>query len=447
MKNIFWFFCFFFLLISIDARAMQRPKQSISGIVCRGNAKVVQISTGQGEDQHIGNVVADSIDLTQSSSGNQDIKNLDAETNAKVSQLPAFSSAQLRPIMAAHADKLVKEAQPTIESHPATAEVLATQENNPLIEKFTISISQADIDKLSITNVNGDISIYEVPQVDPMFKDPIAIKVTKQAASLEDLEKINIYRSNPTSGEFAWRTSVPKTVFGSKVDYLVEIPALAAAIFKVLSCTQGNISIINSKGDVDARSISGKIEISNLQGDVISAAGNNTDIIVQGIAGFVKAVTANGRMDFADIKGYLDATSQSAKITAKSIKGKVKTRSESGQTKLTDVGYKSLDSFSQSGNLIVVLSSNVDQLTNDTIEIESGNGDIKLTLPAKIAARLMVNREMGDFISVLPLKNRKKDPKNTRNFTAELSEITESQKVPLITLISKAGDVELLTHP
>jgi len=158
--------------------------------------------------------------------------------------------------------------------------------------------------------------------------------------------------------------------------YEVSVPVGTRVLMR---STSGDLTARGVRGEVEARSVSGDIEVENAgQVTFESVSG---DVRGRELAGRVRGASVSGDVELAGIAGDVDAETTSGSVTITGARAKfVRAQTVSG-----DVTY----------------DGTVDP--SGRYEFHSHSGEISLTLPDDVGARLSVETFSGEIDTAFPL--------------------------------------------
>ncbi len=217
--------------------------------------------------------------------------------------------------------------------------------------------------ELSIDNFNGSVIINK------SNSDTLKIKIVKYSQKEKYLKKIKVKIINENK----------KIVIKSyKEDQLIE-----GGVKLTISCPEnisltdiktanGDISVTNGKGKLNAITTNGDISVENFSGNV-GALTANGDIFAKNITGKTNLVTSNGKIDGRNIADLTTAKSSNGKINLKRIKllSDVKSSNSNIYLEVNDILTNS-EIISSNGKITLIIPQNI----NLTIEAKTSNGDV-----------------------------------------------------------------------
>ncbi len=149
----------------------------------------------------------------------------------------------------------------------------------------------------------------------------------------------------------------------------------------ILRSSSGDLNVTGTGGSVEARSSSGDVTVSGA-GDRVEVSSLSGSVTVRSMTGEVDASSLGGDVYLRDVK-------------ARRIRGE----STSGDVELTNVTSADIDASSVSGDIL--FTGPIDP--RGTYSFASHAGDVTLTVPAGISARIGVETFNGELDSDFPI--------------------------------------------
>ncbi len=168
------------------------------------------------------------------------------------------------------------------------------------------------------------------------------------------------------------------TLFGSndsRIEVMVPIGTRVNA-----HTVSGDIRIKATAGEVEARSVSGDVEVFDA----------TERLVVHTVSGNAHLANAHGRIRFDATSGDLTLDDASGDISAKSV---------SGDVHLTNVRASQLRAETVSGNITYQGSAE----GTGSFDLSSHSGDLRLEMPGNTAASLSLQTFSGDLSSQFPM--------------------------------------------
>jgi len=172
----------------------------------------------------------------------------------------------------------------------------------------------------------------------------------------------------------------------------------------------GNITLRSADKEVNLRTSGGDIEILEVGGNIIASTSGG-DVHVENTSGNVEVSTSGGDLVLRDIKGELQAGTSGGDIRAERLHAASRLKTSGGDISVRAL-MASLDASTSGGNVEVAMTL-VDFKKPHSLALSSSGGDIELTipekLPAKIFAEIYLESKWGwgeryDISSDFPLK-------------------------------------------
>lgn len=155
------------------------------------------------------------------------------------------------------------------------------------------------------------------------------------------------------------------------------------------------------KAMVRANSVSGNVEVSDIQGEVEANTVSGA-VLVRAIGNRVRAKSVSGDVEAQDLKGDSVLESVSGSIEARAITGDVEANTTSGRIELRDITARRLSAKTTSGT--VTFEGAI--VAQGRYEMESLSGSIRLTIPSDAAFELHAKTFSGSIESDLPVTLR-----------------------------------------
>ncbi len=259
---------------------------------------------------------------------------------------------------------------------------------------------------LNVKNVSGDVIVT------PWNKNKIEIVITKKGRR-DDVEVIIDRRGNNVDIEVDYpRRRWYNNSSGGAVYFDIKIPAKTDVEAR---STSGDVSVTGIEGKVEGASTSGDIELENITGRVYghSTSGSVTvdvcsddveghstsgNVFIRKANGDVDVHSTSGDIEVQDITGSAKANTTSGDIILNNVPGDVYSNSTSGTIEITGGICEGIDVSTTSGDIDVDLGKLVDR---GRYEMDTNSGDITLIIPSKtkadITARARPRNIQSDF--------------------------------------------------
>ncbi len=210
----------------------------------------------------------------------------------------------------------------------------------------------------------------------------------------------------------------------------------------------GNITLRSADKEVTLRTSGGNIEIFEVAGNVMASTSGG-DVQVENTSGSVDVSTSGGDLILRDIKGTLEAATSGGDIRAERLHAASRLKTSGGDVIVRSL-MASLDAATSGGNVEVEVTL-VDFKKPHIISLSSSGGDLELTIPEKLPAKIFAEiylegkwgaRERYDISSDFPLKiERGQGERRSAEYIRGEGEINGGGD--LITLKTSAGNIAL----
>lgn len=159
----------------------------------------------------------------------------------------------------------------------------------------------------------------------------------------------------------------------------------------------GGIDVDDIEGNVSATTAGGNVDISHVRGNLraVTSAGN---LDVMDIEGDVVLSNGGGSIDVSGVGGTMTATTSGGDIEADDIRGTIRVETLAGDVELSNV-RNSLRVISEVGDVEIEVT-NAAFLSDGSIEVDLGHGDIELVLPRTTNARLVATVQESGGIDI-----------------------------------------------
>lgn len=177
-----------------------------------------------------------------------------------------------------------------------------------------------------------------------------------------------------------------------ETDIVIEVPKGAKISFQGVS---SDIKVSNINNDVRAKTVSGDVALKQLNGNRVDIETVSGDIDTKSITGRISLSTvsgdindnnSNGRLEYYAVSGDIDVNSTAEEVVANVISGDLDIR-------LSNVVDAELSSVS--GNVVAKLNLNDDGL----LEMSSVSGNLDLVLQKDVNASIKVDSNAGGRIT------------------------------------------------
>jgi len=167
----------------------------------------------------------------------------------------------------------------------ASLQLLSCNAFNQASEKIEKIIDITPKTKLSVTNVNGNISVE-------IWNEPNVKVVIEKVSNFgrKELKKVD-YSIEDSHETLSIKTVVAEPNAQVTVHYTIKVPT--TIFVSDLQTTNGNLSVINTKGDLSIQTTNGSIVIDKVDG-WLSASTVNGSVMATGGMGVTQILTTNG---------------------------------------------------------------------------------------------------------------------------------------------------------
>ena len=143
---------------------------------------------------------------------------------------------------------------------------------------------------------------------------------------------------------------------------------------------------VPKKSDLDMNTTNGKVEISDIEGKVLSRSTNGS-VSVRNVVGSAESKTTNGNISADDLRGDAVAKTTNGKINMRGIDGNINAISTNGEIYADVVGMtkgKDMHFVTTNGSVTVLLPKNI----NADLEAKTKNGKIYTEYPITMAGEI-----------------------------------------------------------
>lgn len=239
--------------------------------------------------------------------------------------------------------------------------------------------------------------------------------------------------------------------FQSKMDMTVYAPLK----LKIKIWTNaGASSLRNWNSSAELRTVSGDIDLDTVTGEKISSLCQNCSVKYHAIHGSIRAITDGGNISIADVEGpdvFVETgagnvtaqkiraeqlyVTRSGSLTARDLRGRVEFQTGQGAVDINGLrGFASGKSDSGSIHL------RADEWEfHDKALIETGSGEVQLTLPASFAAEVDLQSLHGKVDCAFPIHHGERVTESG-HLTGRIGE----QTTDLLKVFSNSGDIKIL---
>jgi DUF4097 and DUF4098 domain-containing protein YvlB len=172
--------------------------------------------------------------------------------------------------------------------------------------------------------------------------------------------------------------SISERGIPARVDYQIAVPAWMAL---ALSGVYGDVSILDSKGEVSAQTVSGDVSLRGGQGYVKLSS----------VQGTVNADRSRGRLELSSVNGDVRVTDADGDISVEAV---------SGDVLLQGIRSSRIEAETVSGDVTFLGAIERD----GHYRFASHNGDLDVGIPEHADATISVATFSGDFESSFPVQ-------------------------------------------
>lgn len=159
------------------------------------------------------------------------------------------------------------------------------------------------------------------------------------------------------------------------------------------STSGGNIMLRGASQTVDLRTSGGNVEIIDVAGAVVArTSGGNVE--VENTSGNVEVGTSGGDIILRAIKGQIDASTSGGDIRATTLSGPANLRTSGGDVNVRELLAR-LQASTSGGNVSVEMALTDFSKPHD-LNLSSSGGDVELTIPEKLPAKIFAEIRLGD---------------------------------------------------
>ncbi|MBC7194701.1 MAG: hypothetical protein H5U37_03505, partial [Caldisericia bacterium] len=221
----------------------------------------------------------------------------------------------------------------------------------PFVEEFKDEFEVLDERYLTIDNFNGSVSITKW--------DENKISVFAEKKSLlgkDELKKVNIEieKGNEIKIKSTKLTKNPQV----SITYNIKVPE--KVILKDIITSNGNIEIVDLKGDASLKSSNGYIKVINHNGSLRCDTSNGR-IELMNVKGESTLSTSNGRVfvDGCESVGSIETSNGSVEVRRTKVIGDVKTSNGKIEVEIENVKENGAKIATSNGSIYVYLDENL----------------------------------------------------------------------------------------
>ena len=240
--------------------------------------------------------------------------------------------------------------------------------------------------------------------------------------------------------------------FQSKMDLIIFAPSRSN--LKIWTAT-GNATLHGWNSSAELRTVSGDISADTIKGAKITSLCQNCSAKFKAIKGSIRAITDGGNLTVQDVDGpeiFLESAggdisvqnvqgeqlyvTKSGKLSAKDLSGRVEFQTQQG-----NVDISGLRGFASGRSDSGAIHLRADEWEfHDKAIIESGTGDITLSLPKTFAAEIDLKSDRGKIECGFPILRAAQQAPEPDHWTGRIGE----QTTDLLKVYSKTGNIQVL---
>ena len=158
---------------------------------------------------------------------------------------------------------------------------------------------------------------------------------------------------------------------------------------------------VPKKSDLDMNTTNGKVEVSDIEGNVLSRSTNGS-VDIRNVVGSTESKTTNGNISAVDLIGDAVAKTTNGKINMRRIDGNVNAKSTNGEIYAEVLGVtieKDMEFLTMNGSVTVLLPKNI----NVDLEAKTNNGKIYTEYPITMVGEISKKQITGKINNGGPL--------------------------------------------
>ena len=158
---------------------------------------------------------------------------------------------------------------------------------------------------------------------------------------------------------------------------------------------------VPKKSDLDMNTKNGKVEISDIEGNVLSRSTNGS-VDIRNIIGSTESKTTNGNISVVDLRGDAVAKTTNGKINMRRINGNINAKSTNGEIYAQVLGItkeKDMEFATTNGSVTVFLPKDI----NADLEAKTKNGKIYTEYPINMVGEISKKHITGKINNGGPL--------------------------------------------
>ncbi|MDL1876014.1 DUF4097 domain-containing protein [Cytophagia bacterium CHB2] len=234
---------------------------------------------------------------------------------------------------------------------------------------------------LDIGTSGGDLAISQVKGT---------IKLRTSGGDVDLFETGGEVRASTSGGDVTVRSAEGRVSVKTSGGNL-ELEGIKGALDGQTS--GGNITLRGANQTVDLRTSGGNIEIVDVTGAVVAkTSGGNVE--VENTSGNVEVSTSGGDVVLRSIKGEIEASTSGGDVRATTLLGPANLRTSGGDINVRDLMARL--QASTSGGTVSVEMTLADFSKPHDLSLSSSGGEVELTIPAKLPAKIYAEIRLGD---------------------------------------------------
>ena len=150
---------------------------------------------------------------------------------------------------------------------------------------------------------------------------------------------------------------------------------------------------VPKKSDLDMNTTNGKVEVSDIEGKVLSRSTNGS-VYVRNVVGSTESKTTNGSIFAVDLRGDAVAKTTNGKINMRRIDGNINAKSTNGEIYAEVLGItkgKDMEFITMNGSVKVLLPKDI----NADLEAKTNNGKIYTEYPISMVGEISKKQITG----------------------------------------------------
>ena len=244
-----------------------------------------------------------------------------------------------------------------------------------------------------LENVNGNIEAKSWTRAEVEVKALIKVKAGDAKEAEATLEKVEIL-INKSLNKISIEVDYPKKARGSGLWKLLfgrGKPVVTISFWLT----------VPKKSDLDMNTTNGKVEVSDIEGKVLSGSTNGS-VYVKNVVGSIESKTTNGNISAVDLRGDARAKTTNGKINMRRIDGNINAKSTNGEiyaevARLTK--GKDMEFVTTNGSVTVLLPKDI----NADLEAKTKNGKIYTEYPITMSGEISKKHITGKINNGGPL--------------------------------------------